>query len=117
MQEARSQMKRLFFGLHQYLERTCGENHLSIRVPTQCKFGSVNNIVSKRNHLLYHFSITVYLLHLVSFYATIYFKKKLAAREMLIEQIIKFELKGPGLPGRTCTPTTGYSHEKTKISK
>ena len=36
---------------------------------------------------------------------------------MLIEQIIKLELRGPGLPGRTCTPTTGYSHEKTKISK
>ena len=36
---------------------------------------------------------------------------------MLIEQIIDFELKGPGPPGRTCTPTTGYFHEKTKISK
>ena len=27
---------------------------------------------------------------------------------MLIEQIIEFELRGPGPPGRTCTPTTGY---------
>ena len=36
---------------------------------------------------------------------------------MLIEQIIKHQLRGPGLPGRTCTPITGYFHEKTKISK
>ena len=36
---------------------------------------------------------------------------------MLIEQIIEFELKGPGPPRRTCTPTTGYFHDKTKIFK
>ena len=30
---------------------------------------------------------------------------------MLIEQIIEFELRGPGPPGRTCTPTTDYFHE------
>ena len=36
---------------------------------------------------------------------------------MLIEQIKEFELKGPGPPGHTCTPTTGYFHDKTKISK
>ena len=35
---------------------------------------------------------------------------------MLIEQIIEFELRGPGPPGRTCTPTTGYFYDKTKIS-
>ena len=34
---------------------------------------------------------------------------------MLIEQIIEFELRGPGPPGRTCTPTTGNVHHKTKI--
>ena len=27
---------------------------------------------------------------------------------MLIEQIIEFELRGSGPPGRTYTPTTGY---------
>ena len=27
---------------------------------------------------------------------------------MLIEQSIEFELRGPGPPGRTCTPITGY---------
>ena len=25
--------------------------------------------------------------------------------------------EGPGLPGRTCTPTTGYFHDKTEIFK
>ena len=59
---------------------------------------------SKRNHLLYHFSITIHL-HLASFYAQNTFKK--IARKMLIEQIVEFELSGPGSPGRTCTPITG----------
>ena len=36
---------------------------------------------------------------------------------MLVKQDIKFELRGPGSPGRTCTPITGYFHEKTKISE
>ena len=36
---------------------------------------------------------------------------------MLIEQIIEFDLRGLGFPGRTRTPTTGYFHDKnlTKI--
>ena len=36
---------------------------------------------------------------------------------MLIEQVIEFQLRGPGPPVRTCTPTTGYFHDKTKILK
>ena len=36
---------------------------------------------------------------------------------MLIEQIIEFKLRRPGPLNRTCTPTTGYFHVKTKISK
>ena len=37
---------------------------------------------------------------------------------MLIEQTIDFELKGPGPPGCTCTPTSTYFYDKTKkISK
>ena len=36
---------------------------------------------------------------------------------MLIEQIIDFELRRPGPPGRTYAPTTGYFHDKTKVSK
>ena len=35
---------------------------------------------------------------------------------MLIERIIKFELDGPGTPGRICTSTADYFHNKTKIS-
>ena len=34
-----------------------------------------------------------------------------------MEQIIKFELRGPGPPGRTCTPTECYFHDKAKNSK
>ena len=64
---------------------------------------------SKRNHLLYHFSITIHL-HLASFYAQNTFKK--IARKMLIEQSIEFELRGPGSPGRTCTLITGYLYER-----
>ena len=36
---------------------------------------------------------------------------------MLIEQTVELRLRGPGPPGRTDTPITGYSHDKTKISK
>ena len=36
---------------------------------------------------------------------------------MLIEQTIELQLRGPGPPGRINTPTTGYFHDKTKISK
>ena len=38
---------------------------------------------------------------------------------MLIEQIFKFDLKGPGPPchSPTCAPTTGYFYDKTKISE
>ena len=36
---------------------------------------------------------------------------------MLIEQIIEFKLKGLGPRNRTCTPTTGYFHVKTKYSE
>ena len=36
---------------------------------------------------------------------------------MLIEQIVKFQWRGPGPPGLTCTSITGYFHDKTKIAK
>ena len=36
---------------------------------------------------------------------------------MMIEQMVELQLRGPGPPGRTCTPITGYFHDKTKISK
>ena len=36
---------------------------------------------------------------------------------MLIEQIIEFRLRSLGPLERTCTPTTGYFHVKTKIKK
>ena len=36
---------------------------------------------------------------------------------MLIEQIVEFELRWSGPSDRTCTPTTCYYQDKTKISK
>ena len=36
---------------------------------------------------------------------------------MLIKQIIEFQLRGPGPPGRTYIPITDYFHNKTKILK
>ena len=36
---------------------------------------------------------------------------------MLIEQIFEVQLKGPGPPGRTCTPITRSLNNKTKILK
>ena len=68
---------------------------------------------SKRNHLLYHFTITIHL-HLATFYAQNTFKK---IGKMPIEQTTEFQLKGPGPFGRTCTPITGKLHDETKISK
>ena len=62
-----------------------------------------------------YFSITIYL-HLASFYAAKYFRKKLPTiRGMFIEQII--ELREPEPPGRICIPITGCFHDKTIISK
>ena len=36
---------------------------------------------------------------------------------MHIVQITEFELRVPGPHGLTCTPKTGYLHDKTKISE
>ena len=36
---------------------------------------------------------------------------------MLIEQAIELQLRVPGPPDQTCTPITGYLHDKTKIFK
>ena len=43
-------------------------------------------------------------------------KKKLREKTF-IEQIIEFEVRGHGPPGRTCTPPDGYFHDKAKIYK
>ena len=50
-----------FFCLQLYLARIFCQNRQSASGPMQCKSGPVNNMVSKRNHLLYHFSITIHL--------------------------------------------------------
>ena len=45
-----------------------------------------------------------------------HFEKNLLGK-MLIEQIIKYELRGPVLLGRICTAVFGYFYEKAKISE
>ena len=46
---------KTFFGLHLYLVRRFCKNLESALGPVQCISSPVNNMVSKRNHLLHHF--------------------------------------------------------------
>ena len=62
------------------------------------------------NHLLYQLQLVT--IHLAIFNETKHFKK--TARKMFSEQIIKFELRGPGPLDRTCNPETDYFCDKTK---
>ena len=87
----RAQMVRLFFGLHLYVARRVCENLQSAKISTQCKSGPVNNMVGKRNHLLQHTSITIHIT--LPVFTRLYTLKKLW--EMLIEQTIELELRGP----------------------
>ena len=73
----RSQMVQLFYGLHLNLARRLLENPQSAKGPRQRKSGPVNNMVCKCSQLLHYFLITIHL-HLASFYATIYFRKKIS---------------------------------------
>ena len=43
--------------------------------------------------------------------------KKNQLEEVLVEQTIKFELNEPEPPGRTCTATACYFHDKIKTFK
>ena len=69
-------MVRLFF-LRLYLAGRCSDNLYTAWSPARCKSGPGNNIVSRRYQLLYHVSTPSHL-HFASFYAMIYFWKKLA---------------------------------------
>ena len=79
-----------------------------------------NNMFSRRNYQLsiVHFSIGI-----ISsppprqvLRDEILLKNKLA-REMHIEQINEFGLRRPAPPGHTYASTSGYFHEKTKVTK
>ena len=88
---------KTFFVLLLYFAGRCCQNLHSARGSAQCKSGPGNNMVSKRNNLLYYFSIGIIHLHLASFLCDeiLSFEKKLAG-EMLIEQINEFGLRGLG---------------------
>ena len=99
-----AQMIGLFFGLHLRLAGRCCKNPLSARNPAQCKCGrGMTCLVSVTIYC------TIFQLQLNStspaFMHKILRKKQL--ERMLIKQIIEFQLRGPGPPGRTYTPITG----------
>ena len=67
--------------------------------------------------LLYHFSIyRLFISTLPVFTRPNIFEKKNSARKNATIEY-EFESRGPGPPGRTCTSTTGYFHDKTKKSQ
>ena len=68
----RSDDETFFFGLHLYMAGRSRENLQSAKGPAQRKSGPGNNMIGRRNHLLYHFKITIHL-HFAIFYATKYF--------------------------------------------
>ena len=57
---------KTFFGLHLHLARTFHEYLRSAKGPGNVNRTLLKKMVSKRNRLLYHFSITIHL-HLASF--------------------------------------------------
>ena len=82
------------FGLYLYLAGRCGENPQSAGGAAHCKSGPGNNMVSRPNHPLYNFSITIHPRR--QFLDDKLLKKKNWLREILIEQIIEFEMRGFG---------------------
>ena len=79
------------------------------------QIGPGNNMVCRRNHLLYIFQLYFTSIFPVFMQQNTFEKKLATATGMPIVQI--FELKGPGPPGRICTSITGCFHDKTIISK
>ena len=93
-----------FFWSSPILAGRCYKNPQSARGPLQCKSGP---------KITWLVNVTIYCIFFNSntsspcqFLRTKYFKK-ISSGKLLIEQIIEFELKGPGPPGRTCNSITG----------
>ena len=93
--------------------RKISQKSQSTRGPTQCKLGRA---------ITWFAGVTICCLFfnnssspLCQFLCNkILFKKSATVKIMLIEQIIG--LRGPGSPGRICTPITGCFHDKAVIS-
>ena len=103
-QGPRAQMVRLFFGLHLFLAERCCENPQSTRGPAQCKPGP--RITWLLGIIIYCTSFQKqFTSNSPVFTPKDTFEKKLG--KMFIEQITELELRGPGSPGRTCTPIPG----------
>ena len=111
-QGPRALMERLFL---LYLAGRCCENLQSARSPAQCKSGPGNNMVSRRDQLLLNVSLTIHL-HLVGFTRQNAFEKKTSPGNAHWTNYWIW-IEGGLAPWPYVCPTTGYFHDKTKISK
>ena len=110
-----AQMERHLFSFYLHLAGRCFENPQSTKGPVQCKSCPSNNmLVSRFNHLLYHFSITI-LLHLASFTRKNTFEKNFLGKCSL-NKLLNMN-RGLLGPLAVHTPINDYFHDKTKISK
>ena len=83
-QGPRAQMERLFL---LYLAGRCCENLQSARSPAQCKSGPGNNMVSRRDQLLHHVSLTNHL-HLTGFSRQNAFEKKISPGKCSLNKLL-----------------------------
>ena len=108
--------KAFFFGLHLYLAGRCCENHQSARGPAQRKSLPGNNMVVDVTSYCTFFNNNSPLPRQF-LRDKILLKQKISLGEMLTEQIIEFEFREHGSPGRKYTLIICYFHDKAKISK
>ena len=109
--------RNIFFGLHLYLAERCCKNLQSARGLAQCKSGPA---------ITWLVDVTIYCTIFQKQFSISpptspvlrakYFKKKLAMENADWTNYWT-SIEGPWAFWRTCTPTTGYFHDKTKISK
>ena len=111
-QGPRAQMERLFL---LYLAGRCCKNLQSAGSPAQYKSGPGNNMGRRRDQLLHHVSLTIHL-HLAGFTWRNAFEKKLARGNAHWTNYWIW-IEGGLAPWPYVCFTTGYFHDKTKISK
>ena len=103
---------KTFYGFYLYLAGRCTENPQSTRGPQ-----AITWLEGVTIYCIYHFltgTIHLQLLPRRFLRDKILLKNKIARVNMLIEQIIEFELRGLKLPGRICTPTASSFMTKQK---
>ena len=108
---------KFFLGLHLYLAERCCENLQSAKGLARCKFGlAITWLVDVTIYCTifrWQFSISPPTSPVLR---TKYFLKKLAM-ENADWTNHRTSIEGAWIPWWTCTPITGYFHDKTEISK